>query len=391
MRVVVTGGAGYIGSIAVARLVARGDDVVVIDNLSQGHAQALPNGVPLSRIDICDRSARHIRAARAPPRCGAALRGPDDRAGVGSRSRALLAGQHRWHAQRPRRDARRRGAGHRLLVDRRGLRHARADPDRRGRAACSRSIPTAPRSSPPSAPSRPTRRPTVSPTPRCATSTSPAPSGDVGEDHRPETHLIPSALDAAAGRREPLSVFGTDFPTADGTAIRDYVHVEDLIDAHLLALDRIVAGDNSLGADQPRHARRRVGARGSRRGRARDRDAGPCRIYAGRRPATPPSSSPTHRARARFSAGNRSRSTLDEMVGSAWDWRNDPAGTMSATSCGCTRRTASIRSRLSGSTALMAPASERLSQSREIVSPIRRSLPVQQPADVPLVANRDDR
>ena len=57
MRVAVTGGAGYIGSTAVARLVDRGDDVVVIDNLVKGHEQALPDGVPLARIDICDRSA----------------------------------------------------------------------------------------------------------------------------------------------------------------------------------------------------------------------------------------------------------------------------------------------------------------------------------------------
>src|SRR3954467_1623102 len=73
-------------------------------------------------------------------------------------------------------------------------------------------------------------------------------SGEVGEDHRPETHLIPSALDAAAGWRDPLSVFGTDFPTADGTAIRDYDHVEDLTAAHFLALDPGAAGDNALGA-----------------------------------------------------------------------------------------------------------------------------------------------
>ena len=57
MRVVVTGGAGYIGSTAVASLVERGDDVVAIDNLSQGHQEALPSSVPLLRIDICDRSA----------------------------------------------------------------------------------------------------------------------------------------------------------------------------------------------------------------------------------------------------------------------------------------------------------------------------------------------
>src|SRR3954471_2760862 len=61
-------------------------------------------------------------------------------------------------------------------------------------------------------------------------------SGAIGEDHRPETHLIPRAIDTAIGRAGPVTVFGTDYDTRDGTAIRDYVHVEDLIDAHLRAL-----------------------------------------------------------------------------------------------------------------------------------------------------------
>jgi UDP-glucose 4-epimerase len=66
-----------------------------------------------------------------------------------------------------------------------------------------------------------------------------------GEHHEPETHLIPLALDAAAGRRAKLSVFGTDYPTPDGTAIRDYIHVEDLADAHLLALRYLRGGGSS--------------------------------------------------------------------------------------------------------------------------------------------------
>src|SRR5262249_18633359 len=71
-------------------------------------------------------------------------------------------------------------------------------------------------------------------------------SGHVGEDHRPETHLIPRAIDAAVGRAGPVAVFGTDYETRDGTAIRDYVHVDDLIDAHLRALDLLIRGNDSL-------------------------------------------------------------------------------------------------------------------------------------------------
>lgn len=62
------------------------------------------------------------------------------------------------------------------------------------------------------------------------------PDGGIGEDHSPETHLIPLVFDAALGRRPHITVFGTDYPTADGTCIRDYIHVTDLADAHVLAL-----------------------------------------------------------------------------------------------------------------------------------------------------------
>ncbi len=72
------------------------------------------------------------------------------------------------------------------------------------------------------------------------------PAGEIGEAHAPETHLIPLALHAAATGREPLTVFGNDYPTADGTAIRDYVHVTDLASAHLMALEHLMSGGESL-------------------------------------------------------------------------------------------------------------------------------------------------
>jgi UDP-glucose 4-epimerase len=71
-------------------------------------------------------------------------------------------------------------------------------------------------------------------------------SGEYGEDHYPETHLIPLVLQAAAGTREHVSVFGTDYPTDDGTAVRDYIHVEDLGRAHLLAMDAIRPGRHTI-------------------------------------------------------------------------------------------------------------------------------------------------
>ncbi len=68
------------------------------------------------------------------------------------------------------------------------------------------------------------------------------PDGTIGEDHDPETHLIPLVIGSALGTRPPVKVFGTDYPTADGSAIRDYVHVMDLADAHLRAIERLGAG-----------------------------------------------------------------------------------------------------------------------------------------------------
>ena len=70
------------------------------------------------------------------------------------------------------------------------------------------------------------------------------PDGSLGESHKTETHLIPLAIAAAMGHRPPLSLFGTDYDTRDGTCIRDYIHVLDLADAHVKALRRLLEGDS---------------------------------------------------------------------------------------------------------------------------------------------------
>jgi len=67
-------------------------------------------------------------------------------------------------------------------------------------------------------------------------------SGTLGERHHPETHLIPLVLQVATGEREAISIFGDDYPTPDGTCLRDYIHVSDLTSAHLLALEALLAG-----------------------------------------------------------------------------------------------------------------------------------------------------
>ena len=117
------------------------------------------------------------------------------------------------------------------------------------------------------------------------------PGGEIGEDHEPESHLIPLAIERGAGPRGALQVFGTDYPTPDGTAVRDYVHVVDLAEAHLLALRHLAAGKGNFVANVGTgrgHSVREVVA-------AVERVSGrtvPRREVA-RRPATPRRSSPT--------------------------------------------------------------------------------------------------
>jgi UDP-glucose 4-epimerase len=71
------------------------------------------------------------------------------------------------------------------------------------------------------------------------------PDNEIGESHDPETHLIPLVLDAASGKRPDVKIFGTDYPTPDGTCIRDYIHVSDLADAHVKALQALECGSPS--------------------------------------------------------------------------------------------------------------------------------------------------
>ncbi len=144
-----------------------------------------------------------------------------------------------------------------------------------------------------------------------------------GEDHRPETHLIPNALLAVAGRRPPLEIYGTDYPTPDGTPIRDYVHVEDLIDAHVLGMEHIddVSGPFNLGTTSGASVADVIAAVEAVTGKEVPR------TYHGRRAGDPPILI-ADASRARELLGWKpARSTMDQMVGSAWDWmQRNPDG-----------------------------------------------------------------
>jgi UDP-glucose 4-epimerase len=139
-----------------------------------------------------------------------------------------------------------------------------------------------------------------------------------GEDHDPETHLIPNVLAAAMGKRDALEVYGTDYPTADGTAIRDYVHVADIADAHLRALDVRLDGGGpvafNLGTGTGRSVREVVEA--ARRVTGRPIPV----VEKARRPGDPPELVAAV-TRAQTTLGwHAAHSNLEEILDSAWRW-----------------------------------------------------------------------
>jgi len=144
------------------------------------------------------------------------------------------------------------------------------------------------------------------------------PDGEIGEFHRPETHLIPLAVMAVLGQRDKLTIFGTDYDTPDGTCIRDYVHVVDLVDAHLKGLDWLKAGRGNrvfnLGTGQGFSVREVIDATEAATGRKvpydlGNRRAGDCtKLVSG-----------SSRAESELGWTPR-RSTLGQMIGDAWRW-----------------------------------------------------------------------
>ena len=129
------------------------------------------------------------------------------------------------------------------------------------------------------------------------------PDGDLGEDHDPETHLIPIVLEVALGQRPHITVFGDDYPTPDGTCIRDYVHVDDLGRRHATALEKLRAGPGI--ETQPGHRPRPQRARSDRRLPPRDRPRRFRRSSVRAGPAIRPSWWPIRGWPSALSAGSR--------------------------------------------------------------------------------------
>ncbi|MFC4565826.1 UDP-glucose 4-epimerase GalE [Nocardiopsis mangrovi] len=242
MRILVTGGAGYIGSVVAARLVEAGHDVVVLDDLSTGHRTAVPGGCAFVEGGVREHAA-------------AVLAGGID-AVLHFAAKSLVAEsvarpELYWSGNT--------GASLALLE---AMRAAGV-----GRIVFSSTA--AVYGEPDSAPIRedaPVRPATPYGASKAAIDTALAEHARMhglgavslryfnvagayagrGERHTTETHLIPIVLQVASGERGHVAVNGTDYPTADGTCVRDYIHVADLADAHLLALEHCTPGEHQV-------------------------------------------------------------------------------------------------------------------------------------------------
>jgi UDP-glucose 4-epimerase len=244
VRLLVTGGAGYIGSIVARQLLAAGHDVVVLDNLERGHPEAVPQAAELEVVDLLD----------APAVARVVERGFD---GVLHFAALALVSESVAHPERYYRtnvggtlnllEAMRAGGVERFVFSSTCAVYGQPD-----------EVPISEQ-----APTRPANSYGWS---KLAVDAMigdfclahglgavslryfnvAGASGDAGEDHEPETHLIPNVLRTIQGILPHVEIYGTDYPTPDGTAIRDYIHIEDLAAAHLLALDGARPGEHQI-------------------------------------------------------------------------------------------------------------------------------------------------
>lgn len=314
MRVIVVGGAGYIGSHTARALRRHGHDVVIYDNLSTGH-EILAAGFEFVRGDMQDAAG----LAKVLPGADAVMHFAAH-AYVGE------------SVENPRKYFRNNvEAGIALL-------NACLDADVRRfvfSSTCAvygipASVPI-----PESAPREPVNPYGVTKMlfERALESYDPAyglryaslryfnaagadESGEIGEWHDPETHLIPSAFEAIAGKRRELEIFGTDYPTSDGTCIRDYIHVNDLANAHVLAMQKLGDGKSfavNLGTGSGYSVKQVVAAIEKYTGKSVPKR------FAPRRPGDPPAlvADPS---RAQSLLGWKAERSLDDIVATAWNW-----------------------------------------------------------------------
>lgn len=319
MKVLVTGGAGYIGSVITSRLLARGHEVTVFDDLSRGHRSAVPRFVEFEQGDVRDAAA--VTAAILLGRCEAVVH----MAALTEIAESVAHPQRYFDVN--------------LHGTETVLEAALAGGVRRIVFSSTAAVYGTPSSSPidEDASLRPTnpygesklggeKLLAAASGDRLAVASlryfnAAGADGDYGEDHDPESHLIPLALKAARDRR-PLSVFGTDYPTEDGTCVRDYVHVADLADAHVAALEGLpeTAGTFNLGTGAGNSVNEVLATVEAVTGMPL------ARAPAERRPGDPPMLVASCE-RAAEGLGWQPRHTLADCVADAWEWmRAHPDG-----------------------------------------------------------------
>ena len=318
MRVLVTGGAGYIGSVVTETLLAQGHDVVVLDNLTRGHRDVVPERVPFVHADLQDGAA--VRDALASHRIeGVVHMAADSQVGESMTDPAKYYRNNLGGGLALLEAMRERGVPHLVLSS------TCATYGEPAKQPIEESEPTAPTN-----PYGETKLAleqamkwyahghglrfvslryfnAAGATERC------------GERHEPETHLIPLVLQAVAGQRPHVTVFGQDYPTRDGTCVRDYIHVSDLAEAHVLALELLGRGGGpaiyNLGCGGDGYTVREVV-------QVAERVTGrrvPVQMGA-RRPGDP-AVLVAASDRIRRELGWRPRfQSLDEIVASAWRW-----------------------------------------------------------------------
>ncbi|MGY1741995.1 MULTISPECIES: UDP-glucose 4-epimerase GalE [unclassified Blastococcus] len=242
MRVLVAGGAGYIGSVVTAALVQAGHEVTVLDDLSTGHADAVPEGARLVRASLQESAPvlAEVRPEAVLHFAAKSLVGE-------SQVKPELYWEHNVGGSLALLEAMRAVDCRRIVFSSTAATYGEPEqvPIRED------------------APTRPTNTYGATKLAVDAMLTSYATAYDfaavslryfnvagaaygLGERHTTETHLIPIALQVAAGQRTAMTVYGEDYPTPDGTCIRDYIHVEDLSDAHLLALTAPQPGEHRI-------------------------------------------------------------------------------------------------------------------------------------------------
>ncbi|HSL77226.1 MAG TPA: UDP-glucose 4-epimerase GalE [Candidatus Limnocylindrales bacterium] len=326
-RILVTGGAGYVGAVSVEAFLAAGHDVVVLDDLSTGHRSAVPDGARLIVGDYGDQMT--AAAVFAEESIDAILH-------CAARS---LVGES---LQEPARYFRDNVAGGIALLE-----AARSAGVSRFVLSSTAAVYGVPEETPipEDAPLRP-----INPYGETKRSVEGVLSwygraydfrsvslryfnvagatDAIGEDHDPETHLIPAILGAAEAGR-PVTIFGDDYPTRDGTNVRDYIHVADLAEAHLRAIDATAPGDAritdgflvcNLGNGGGFTNLEVIEAAERAVGRSIAYEVGP------RRAGDPPTLVASAGRAAEILGWHPQRATLDEIVGSAWAWRQGHPG-----------------------------------------------------------------